>query len=522
MANREIIDAKRVAEQEQYAQFWFDTLARFHGIPEPPVWVFTEEHVIEFLRSKLKSGMPTWKRLRIVEGLIRYRNKVRKSATPRLEPIRAKLQEMMVAEKFREGKETIEDVVGKINPREEDVVQLLRRTLRLQGKAYNTEKAYVQKVRAFMADRGLKNLADFETIGGMDVEAHLTDLAVDGDVAPSTQNQAFHALLFLFEHVLKRDFGKINALRATKAPRIPSVMSKSEVVRVLSSLSGTYLLIGQLLYGCGMRITECLRLRVKDIDFDQMMIEVHHSKGDKSRLAPLPTPLIEPLRRLVQSRRTLHEHDLAGGQASVWLPHALDRKYPSAHREFKWQFLFASAKFSKDPKTHKLHRHHLHSDTFPGHLKRAVSRAGLEKHVTAHTFRHSFATHLLQDGTDIRTIQELLGHSDIATTMIYTHVMNRPDVRVTSPLDRLMSADAKAVVAVTKDAAPSERSDPMTPPPLQAREVRILPDRLVPADLPSSDVGAGGSAIERGCCSEVRFDDGREASVGFWLAGKNV
>jgi hypothetical protein len=167
-------------------------------------------------------------------------------------------------------------------------------------------------------------------------------------------------------------------------------------------------------------------------------------KGDNSRFVPLPRQLVEPLRRLVAARQALHERDLANGEASVWLPHALDRKYPSAHKEFKWQFLFASAKFSRDPKTGKRHRHHLHTDTFPVHLKRAVQQANLNKHVTSHTFRHSFATHLLQDGTDIRTIQELLGHSDIATTMIYTHVLARPDVRVVSPLDRL-STEARSV-----------------------------------------------------------------------------
>ena len=177
--------------------------------------------------------------------------------------------------------------------------------------------------------------------------------------------------------------------------------------------------------------------RVKDIDFGQMLIEIHNGKGDKSRFAPLPKQLVEPLRKLVESRAVLHDRDLANGEASVWLPYALDRKYPSAHKEFKWQFLFASAKFSRDPRTGKRHRHHLHSDTFPVHLRRAVQQAQLNKHVTSHTFRHSFATHLLQDGTDIRTIQELLGHSDIATTMIYTHVLARPDVRVVSPLDRL-------------------------------------------------------------------------------------
>ena len=445
MATKEF--AKKKDETEYYASQWFASMANYHCINNRDGWQFDEVDVISFLKSKVEQKMPTWKRLGIVNSLIWYRNNVRKTDQPSLEMIRAKLQERLAQERLEKEEVPIEDVVGKINPREPDVIQQLRRQMRLMGRAFNTEKAYVQKVRAFMADRGLKNLADFGPIGASDVEAHLTDLAVDGDVAPSTQDQAFYALMFLFEHVLKRDFGKINAIRSTKAARIPTVMSKSEVVRVLSLLSGVYLLIGQLLYGCGLRISECLRLRVKDIDFDQLLIEIHNSKGDKSRFVPLPKQLVEPLRRLVEARRGVHERDVANGEASVWLPHALDRKYPSAHAEFKWQFLFASAKFSRDPKTGKRHRHHLHSDTFPVHLKSAVNRAQINKHVTSHTFRHSFATHLLQDGTDIRTIQELLGHSDISTTMIYTHVLARPDIRVVSPLDRLELPRAEAAVA---------------------------------------------------------------------------
>ena len=214
--------------------------------------------------------MPTWKRLKIVQGLIWYRNNVRKSERPKLEHIRTKLREMAAEEREREvetstAEATIEGVVGKINPRESDVIQALRRSLRVIGRKFNTEKAYVGNVNAFMEDLGLKTLADFEDIGGAEVEAHLTDLAVDGDVAPSTQNRAYFALLYLFENVFKRDFGKINALRSAKGPRIPTVMSKSEVIRVLSFLTGIYLIVGQLLYGCGMRISECLRLRIKDI-----------------------------------------------------------------------------------------------------------------------------------------------------------------------------------------------------------------------------------------------------------------
>ncbi|WP_044254050.1 integron integrase, partial [Rhodopirellula sp. SWK7] len=191
-------------------------------------------------------------------------------------------------------------------------------------------------------------------------------------------------------------------------------------------------------YGCGMRISEAIRLRVKDIDFANKQIEIRQSKGGKSRLVPMPDDLTEPLRRFVNSRAAQHDQDLADGTASVWLPYALDRKYPKAHRELKWQYLFASHRLSRDPKTGRRHRHHLHMDTFPTHLRRAVESAKLHKHVTSHTFRHCYATHLLWNGTDIRQIQQLLGHRDVKTTEIYTHVRNPNETKVVSPLDRLV------------------------------------------------------------------------------------
>jgi integron integrase len=371
------------------------------------------------------------------------------------------LKKFVVHEKIRSmpSQEEIDGIVGKINPNEPDVIQLLRRALRAKGHAYNTEIAYVKKVVAFMAERRLKTLADFDSITSSDVESHLTDLAVDGNVAPSTQNQSFYALLFLFEHVLKREIGSIGAIRSTKATRIPTVLSQDEVSKVLEQLRGVHAIIGRLLYGCGLRLTECLRLRIKDLDFDRRLIEIHNSKGEKSRFVPLPEQLVEPLQELVARRTALHDKDLDDGVASVWLPFALDRKYPNAHRDLKWQFLFASARLSRDPKSGRMHRHHLHSDTFPDQLNKAVEACKLRKRATSHTFRHSFATHLLQSGTDIRVIQELLGHSDIATTMVYTHVLARPDLKVVSPLDRLNTEKMQARPA-TKVAPVCESSEP--------------------------------------------------------------
>ena len=425
----------------EWARFWFAQLAKFHRVHDPAQWVFSEDHVVAFLRAKLQTGMPAWKRLMIVKGLILYRNKFLRSPEPRMEHMRAKLQEISVRERNQNDHVGIEESIGKINQSEPDVLQAMRRTLRLHGKSYNTEKAYVKWVRRFMAIRGLKELADFREMGPADVESFLTDLAVDGGVAASTQEQAFFGLLFLFEHVLKIDLREINAKRADRPKLVPTVLSKREIARVLPTMRGVYAVMAELLYGCGLRISECLRLRVMDFDFDQMQIRIHNSKGNKSRYVPLPHSLAPRLKSLLIWREGVHEQDVSSGEASVWLPESLDRKYPNAHREFKWQFLFASHKFSRDPITGKRHRHHIHRDTFAAHLKSALDGAGIHKPATSHSFRHSFATHLLIDGTDIRTVQELLGHADIRTTMIYTHVLNRPDVRVTSPLDNLPRGD---------------------------------------------------------------------------------
>lgn len=260
---------------------------------------------------------------------------------------------------------------------------------------------------------------------------------MDGNVAASTQEVAFFSMKYLFEHVLLRPMDDVNALRSDKPKMVPTVMSKDEIRDVFHYIPKRYELIAHLLYGCGLRISECLRLRVRDFDFDLMQIRVFDSKHNQSRFVPLPTSLVEPLRRKLQWRRELHDSDLSNGMGSVWLPYALARKYPNAERKFCWQFLFASDKRSRDPRTRRIHRHHLHRDTFAAHLRDAVVRAKLNKPVTCHTFRHSFATHLLRDGTDIRTIQELLGHKNIETTMIYTHVLNRDDIQVVSPLDEL-------------------------------------------------------------------------------------
>ena len=425
----------------KWAGIWFGMLMEFHKVePEKAQsWDFSADHVTALLRYKRDVKTPAWKRLKILEGIMNYRVVVQGRDVDFLVPIRNQMKEIILIERAREeAGATVEQPIGHINPKECDAIQQFRIRMRRFGLKKRTESSYVGKVKAFMAARGLSCLADFENITSADVEAHLTDLAVDGDVAPSTQNAAFHGLLKFFELVLEREMGKIEAIRAKKHKYIPTVMSPEEISSVLEGLTGQHLAIAKLLYGCGMRISEAIRLRVKDLDFANRLIEIHQSKGDRSRTVPMPNDLVEPLQRFLKSRTVQHEHDVAEGMASVWLPHAQSVKWPNAHRELRWQYLFASARRSRDPRSGRWNRHHIHFDTFARHLRSAVEAAGILKHITSHTFRHCFATHLLLSGTDIRTIQELLGHQDVATTMIYTHVAGCAEV--ISPLDRLVSS----------------------------------------------------------------------------------
>ena len=259
---------------EDWARIWFRRLTQFHNINDPQRWQFTRDDVIAFLRHNLKAGVPAWKRLKIVEGLILYRRRIAKSELPELYPMRSKLRQIASQEQLRRSERSIEEVVGKINPKEPDAVQEFRRKLRVMGRQYNTEKAYVKWLRRFRQVRGLRCLADFESATERDVESFLTDLAVDGGVAASTQEQAFFALLFFFEHVLKREFRNINAMRSDRRKLVPTVMSEPEVAAVFENMTGVYQLMAQLLYGSGMRIGECLRLRVMDIDFDQKRMPI--------------------------------------------------------------------------------------------------------------------------------------------------------------------------------------------------------------------------------------------------------
>lgn len=281
-------------------------------------------------------------------------------------------------------------------------------------------------------------------MGVPEIEAFLTHLAVEQNVAASTQNQALSALLFLYREVLKRPIEWVDVTWAKKPARLPVVLTVPEVQMVMSHLSGVPLLVAQLLYGSGLRVNEALRLRVKDVDFGQKLIVVRDGKGFKDRSTILPEEVTPGLRRHLEMVRQLHYQDLEQGYGRTSLPYALTRKYPNANREWQWQYLFPSQSLSQDPQSDEdtLYRHHVHASTIQKAVKQASHKVGIDKPVTPHTFRHSFATHLLEAGYDVRTIQELLGHKNVKTTMIYTHVANLGAKGVRSPLDDLQRMKA--------------------------------------------------------------------------------
>jgi len=273
-------------------------------------------------------------------------------------------------------------------------------------------------------------------MGKPEIEAFLSYLAMKQRVSSSTQNQAFNAILFLYRDVLTRNLDdSINAMRAKKPKRLPTVMTKDEAVSVISALSGVYQIMAKLLYGSGLRLMECVRLRVKDVDFQRNQILIRDGKGMRDRATMLPKSVEFALREHLEWVRKIYEEELRNGGGRVYLPQALERKHPNAAREWIWQYVFPAKSLSKDPRSGETRRHHIHENALQKAVKRAVKLAGIPKQVSCHTFRHSFATHLLENGYDIRTVQELLGHKDVNTTMVYIHVLNKGAKAVRSPLD---------------------------------------------------------------------------------------
>ena len=318
---------------------------------------------------------------------------------------------------------------------EPKLLDQVRNTIRLKHYSIRTEETYIHWIKAFILFHGKRHPRD---MGAAEVTTFLTHLAVVDNVAASTQNVAMHAILFLYKQVLHIELTGIEALRAQKDKRLPVVLTKAEVQAVLAHIPDpTFQLQAKLLYGAGLRLLECLRLRVKDIDFGQHHILVRDTKGNEDRVTLLPEQLVPILHEHLRRVKAIHEADLKAGHGAVYLPYALERKYPNANKEWGWQYVFPASKLSIDPRSPDaiLRRHHADDSNLQRAVHAAVKASGVAKPASCHTFRHSFATHLLEAGYDIRTVQELLGHKDVKTTMIYTHVLQKGPLAVRSPLD---------------------------------------------------------------------------------------
>ncbi len=311
----------------------------------------------------------------------------------------------------------------------------VREIIRKKHYSIHTENAYADWTKRFILFHGKRHPQE---MGETEISQFLTHLAVDRNVAASTQNQALNALVFLYKQVLKRELGDFGHIERAKKPKnLPTVMSQAETAGVLEIMTGRQAMMAKLLYGCGLRVKECIRLRVKDIDFERNQLMVRSGKGMKDRATMLPDQLKRPLRDHLGQVRMIHDQDIKKGVGEVYLPFALERKYRDAGKDWIWQYVFPSDRISEDPRSGKMRRHHLDESGLRKAVKQAARKAGITKKVGPHTFRHCFATHLLEADYDIRTIQELMGHKDVSTTMIYTHVMNKGGLGVKSPLDAL-------------------------------------------------------------------------------------
>lgn len=446
---RRCIAVKQLSENAaKWYPKWFESYVRHHrfhtkdSVERVPV---TQELLIHFLRQLRDRKIAAWQRLQAVEAIEAYHNIVLRTNLVEFEPIRKKLAELAEKERRSGGSFGPSSLVsgegndGRIDEDEPKPVIEIRKKLRLLHHPKSTEKAYVGWVRRFIGHVGDEDLSSY---GVEQVTEFLSEMAIFGEVSASTQNQALNALLFYYRMVLDRELGNINAIRAQASQYRPTVLTRKEVMELSKHFQGTTRLMFWLLYGSGLRHKECRTLRVKDVCFDQRQIVVRECKGASDRVTVLPEFLLDDLKHQVENTRRLHEYDLASGFGSVYLPFALARKYPNASREFAWQYLFPSVKLSRDPRSGLRRRHHVHERTFAAYMRKALLISGVNKPATPHTLRHSFATHILEDGADIRTVQELLGHKDVKTTMIYTHVMNRPGIGVMSPCDRLLKVAA--------------------------------------------------------------------------------
>lgn len=440
---QEVLIGDRVGENDK---IWFPRWLRRYAlscrqglVTELPVNV---EGVIRFSRTLLESGAPAWQRWQAVRALECYRDLVLKKSQPDLSHIVATLAKLGRRERNIDlaAPPTAEELAvlrGKMDQNEAVMIQTMRGELRVLHYAMATERAYVRWVKRFGQYVGSTELDQF---GELDIASFLTSLAVDGNVAASTQTQAKSGILFYFHCVLGRKVGFIDAVRVKRPETIAVWFSREEIQRLLEHLVGTHRLMFLLIYGTGMRHKECLRLRIKDICFDEGHLVIREGKGEKDRITFLPEQAIPELRRQIDVARSVHLRDVEEGFEQVYMPYALARKYPNACKELAWKWLFPSRQRREDKRSGQVWRHHIDEKQFAKALKVAMRRAEIHKNGVPHSLRHSFATHLVEDGTDLPTVQKLMGHNDIETTMKYVHVSTKFGANLKSPIDSLMAS----------------------------------------------------------------------------------
>ncbi len=395
---------------------------------------------LTFSRSLLEAGAPAWQRWQAVRSLECYRDWVLKRSEPDLSDIIAKLaqlgrQERNLALDVPPTEEELAKIRGKVDPAEPALIRTMRGDMRVLHYSMATEKAYTRWAKRFMGHVGS---LDLESFNERDIESFLTKLAVDGQVSASTQTQAQSALLFLYECILGRRIGFLNTVRVKRPDTLPVWYSRQEIGRLLEQMTGVHRIMFLLIYGSGLRHKECRRLRIKDVWFDEGRLLVRDGKGQKDRMTFLPKEVVPELQRQIAWATQRHQQDLEEGFDKVYLPFALSRKYPNAGREIGWRWVFPSRQRSRDKRSGTVWRHHISEQQFADALKAAQRAAGITKNGVPHSLRHSFATHLVEDGTDLPTVQKLMGHKDIETMMTYVHVDVRFDGGLQSPIDRLL------------------------------------------------------------------------------------
>lgn len=469
MSIREFARVVRAGEFGENDKKWFPAwlrrYAEFVKQNDAVQLPLTRELAVAFSQSLRDGQVPAWQRRQAVRTLMAYRDLVLQVDEPKLNDMVIKLGEIAEREKQfgsfgAPGLSDERRLIGEIDPRESPILQCVRRSLRVQGKALQTERAYIGWIERFLrycgvdvspTDRSTPLVTDLASdqalqsqtaaalahLRDSEIRAYLTMLAVEQNVAPNTQGQAKSALLMLFQTILGREVGFLDIVAADKPEKLPVVLSRREISLLLPEFEGLRRLMFLVMYGAGLRHAECRRLRVKDVCFDEGHVVVRSGKGDKDRITVLPDRCRQDLMEQVERVRRQHTRDLASGFGGVYLPFALEKKYPNENREFGWQWVFPAHRLAKDPRSGGMRRHHVGEEFFGDFFKVAIDRVGLAKNAVPHSLRHSFATHLLEGGSDIRTVQELLGHKDVQTTMIYTHVMNKGGRGVASPLDAL-------------------------------------------------------------------------------------